>query len=142
MDNWYAEALWTITGEKYADSYKNGAFGGIKPKADFNPANFSGGAWEVGFRFSQFDASDYNTTGIGQGVGTDTAISAKAKGFAQADSYTVGIKFLPTSNMRFMVNYVKSEFSDPIGGASGGVVLNNKRINSEDALIMRAQWMF
>lgn len=152
MDNWYAEALWTITGEKYADIYKNGAFGGIKPKADFNPSNFSGGAWEVGFRFSQFDASDYNSAGIGRGVGTlDSAFTTtantvvtnnQAKGFAQADSYTVGIKFLPTSNMRFMVNYVKSEFSNPIGGASGGVVLNNKRINSEDALIMRAQWMF
>ncbi|NOT67885.1 MAG: hypothetical protein HOP04_06100 [Methylophilaceae bacterium] len=151
MDNWYAEALWTITGEKYADIYKNGAFGGIKPKNDFNPTNFSGGAWEVGFRFSQFDASDYNAVGVGEGVGSDdtsfktTATgtpSANARGFAKADSYTVGIKFLPTSNMRFMLNYVKSEFSDAIGGATGGVVLNNKRINSEDALIMRAQWMF
>ena len=31
-ENWYAEALWAITGEAYADAYKGGIFGGLKPK--------------------------------------------------------------------------------------------------------------
>ena len=32
----YVEALYMITGEKYSDFYKGGAFGGIKPKNEFN----------------------------------------------------------------------------------------------------------
>jgi len=140
--NWYAEALWTITGEAYADNYKGGAFGALKPKKDFNPSNFSGGLWEVGVRFSQFDASDYDTAGVGQANGTDAAISTKTKGFAKADSWTVGLKFLPTANTKLVLNYVNTQFNDVIGGATGGVIINNERVNSEKALNMRAQWMF
>ena len=142
---WYAEALWAITGEKYADGYKNGVMGSIKPLKDFDPATFSGGAWEIGLRYNEFDASDYNTIGIEQGTtlgAADAAISTKAAGFAKAKSYTAGVKFLPNSNMRFMLNYVKTDFSDVIGGATGGIVLNNKRVNDEQAVLMRAQWMF
>lgn len=141
-ENWYAEALWTITGENYADAYKGGAFGGLKPKNDFDPTTFKGGLWEVGVRYSEFDASDYNTAGIGQANGTDAGVTTKARGFAKADAWTLGLKFLPTSNMRFMLNYVATDFNDVIGGATGGLVINNKRVDDEKALNMRAQWMF
>ena len=147
---WYAEALWAITGEKYADGYKNGAMGSIKPLKDFDPATFSGGAWEIGLRYNEFDASDYDTLGVAVKTGgavSDAAFGAnnaatKAAGFAKAKSYTAGVKFLPNSNMRFMLNYVKTDFSDVIGGATGGIILNNKRVNDEQAVLMRAQWMF
>ncbi len=144
IENWYAEALWAITGESYADIYKNGIFGGIKPKNDFNPSTFSGGAWEIGLRYSEFDASDYNVAGIGQGVtGTaDARITTKAAGFAKAEAWTLGLKFLPTANTRLMLNYVSTDFKDAIGGDTGGIVLNRKRVDDEDAIIMRAQWMF
>lgn len=141
-ENWYAEAMWTITGEKYADAYKGGAFGGLKPAKDFDPTTFSGGLWEVGVRYSEFDASDYNAVGVGQGVGTDGGITTKAAGFAKADAWTAGLKFLPTANTRLMLNYVATDYSDVIGGATGGVIINNKRVDDEKALIMRAQWMF
>jgi phosphate-selective porin OprO/OprP len=145
-ENWYAEALWTITGESYSDAYKAGAFGSLKPKNDFDPTTFSGGLWEIGVRISEFDASDYNTTALGQGVvgsgPADAGVTVKARGFAEAQSYTAGIKFLPNSNMRFMLNYVKTDFDDAIGGASGGFIVNNERVDDEKALIMRAQWMF
>jgi phosphate-selective porin OprO and OprP len=142
---WYAEALWAITGEKYADGYKNGVMGGIKPLKDFDPATFSGGAWEIGLRYNQLDMSDNSPTGIavGQtGANIDASITTKAAGFAKAKSYTAGVKFLPNSNMRFMLNYVKTDFSDAIGGTTGGIVLNNKRIDEEQSVLMRAQWMF
>jgi phosphate-selective porin OprO/OprP len=141
---WYAQALWTISGEAYADNYKGGAFGALKPKKDFNPTDFSGGLWEIGVRFSQFDASDYNANGIAKGVGTadvDFGVDL-AKGFAKADAWTIGLKFLPTANTKFVLNYVKTDFKDIIGGATGGVILNQTRVNDEKALIMRAQWMF
>ena len=143
---WYAEALWAITGESYSDAYKAGAFGSLKPKADFDPTTFKGGLWEIGVRFSEFDASDYNTTALGQGVvgsgPADAGVTTKARGFAEAKSYTAGIKFLPNSNMRFMLSYDKTDFDDVIGGASGGLVINNERVDDEQAVLMRAQWMF
>jgi phosphate-selective porin OprO/OprP len=141
-ENWYAEALWTITGEAYADVYKGGAFGSLKPKKDFDPTTFSGGLWEIGVRYSEFDASDYNVSGIGKGVGTADAKVAGATGFAKADAWTLGLKFLPTANTKLTLNYVATDFKDVIGGATGGVILNQKRVDDEKALIMRAQWMF
>ncbi len=145
IENWYAEALWTITGEAYADAYKGGIFGGLKPKNDFDPATFTGGLWELGLRYSEFDASDYNAAGIEQGTmlgAADARITTKAAGFAKAEAWTAGIKFLPTANTRLMLNYVSTDYSDVIGGATGGVIVNNKRVDDEKALIMRAQWMF
>ena len=144
-ENWYAEALWAITGEAYADAYKGGVFGGLKPKNDFDPSTFKGGLWEVGVRYSEFDASDYNTLGIAKAAtANDAAITVanQAGGFAKAQAWTAGIKFLPTSNTRLMLNYVSTDFNDVIGGATGGVIVNNKRVDDEKALIMRAQWMF
>lgn len=142
-ENWYAEAAWTMTGESYSDAYKNGIFGGLKPKNDFDPTTFKGGLWELGVRYSEFDASDYNAVGVGNGVGTaDAKITTKAAGFAKANAWTAGLKFLPTSNMRLMLNYVSTDFKDIIGGETGGVIINQKRVDDEKALIMRAQWMF
>ena len=144
-DNWYIQALWTITGEVYADAYKGGIFGGLKPKNDFDPTTFKGGLWELGLRYSEFDASDYNSAGIEQGTtlgANDARITTKAAGFAKANAWTAGVKFLPTANTRLMLNYVDTSFKDVIGGASGGVIVNNKRVDDEKALIMRAQWMF
>ncbi len=140
--NWYAEALWTITGEAYADAYKGGIFGGLKPKNDFYPSMLKGGLWEIGLRYSEFDASDYDATGVGQGVGVDIGITTKAAGFAEASAWTAGVKFLPTANMRLMLNYVDTDFDNAIGGTTGGVVINNKRVDDEKAVIARAQWMF
>jgi phosphate-selective porin OprO/OprP len=145
-ENWYAEALWTITGENYADAYKGGVFGGLKPKNDFDPTTFKGGLWELGVRYSEFDASDYNADALDQGNDSagvvDSKITTKAAGFAKAEAWTLGLKFLPTSNTRLMLNYVSTDFNDVIGGTKGGVVINQKRVDDEKALIMRAQWMF
>lgn len=151
IKNWYAEVLWLVTGENYADFYKNGAWGGIKPKNDFDPSFKSGGrgAWEIGLRYSRFDASDFADeatrlaadTGIPNNTSCTTAGDGMC-GFAKADAWTLGVKFLPTANTRLMLNYVKTDFDDEIGGATGGLVLNGKDEDSEDALIMRAQWMF
>jgi phosphate-selective porin OprO and OprP len=145
IENWYAEALWTITGEAYADAYKGGSWSSLKPKNDFDPTTFKGGLWELGVRYSEFDATDYNAAGIEQGTtlgAADARITTKAGGFAQAEAWTAGVKFIPNSNMRFMLNYIDTDFSDVIGGATGGVIVNNKRVDDEKALVMRAQWMF
>ena len=58
-DAYYLEAMYMITGEKYADAYKKGAFGLVKPKNEFDIDKGTGlGAWEVGFRYDGFHVYD------------------------------------------------------------------------------------
>jgi len=137
---WYAEALWTITGESHASRYRNGAFSGIKPKNNFDAKNFKGGAWEVGVRYSKFDAGDFDEVGIRAGAGKDAQISTGASGYAKADALTVGVKFVPNPHVRFMLDYVKTDFEDQFGG--GSVSVNGKNEDDEQTILFRTQFAF
>ena len=69
IDAWYASVNWLITGERYADNYRNGAFGRIRPNANFSPNAAGMGAWELGLRYTNFDASDFkNSNDAGTGA--------------------------------------------------------------------------
>jgi phosphate-selective porin OprO/OprP len=124
VDSWYASASWMITGEKYASSYKGGKFDRISPIKDFDPKTLSGGAWEVGVRYSDFDGKDFR----------DAAVLA-ATAPAQVDAWTVGLKFIPTPNTRLMLNYVDSSFDKDIVSGTG-------QAKDEKAITMRAQMDF
>jgi len=130
MSAYYAEVLWLVTGENYADSYKKGKFDRIKPKNDFDPEFKNGlGAFEIGARYSNFDASDFkltNTAGTGK---------LKANYTNGADSWTLGLKWLPTANSRFLVNYVKTDFDTPVTYAG-------KTEKSDKTIMLRAQYDF
>jgi phosphate-selective porin OprO/OprP len=134
ITTWYAQALWTITGESHASRYKDGAFGALKPKNDFNPSTLSGGAWEVGVRYSSFDASDFRNS-------DGTAKAAGVKGFAEADAWTVGLKFVPNAHVRFMLDYVKTDFNKQIGNVNT-VLVNGKEVDDEKAILFRTQFAF
>jgi len=111
VDGYYLSTSWLITGEKYADAYKGGKFDRINPLRDFNPDNISKGfgAWEVGARYSSVDARDL-------GVTTTTA-------YNKADTYTVGLKWIPTPYVRVLLNYVGTE-----GEQVGGTKLDQKAV--------------
>ncbi len=137
VKTWYAEALWTLTGESHADRYKAGAFGALKPKNDFNPETFSGGAWEIGARYSKFDASDMDVPGLTTTSGSIT----KSSGFNEAKALTAGIKFVANPHVRFMLDYVKTDFNNPIGTTTG-ITVNGKSEDSEKAIMFRTQLAF
>lgn len=139
VNTWYAEALWMITGEKYADMYKEGAFGAIKPKTNFELGKDGMGAWELGLRYSKFDASDFNSPlFVGAAAtaanGVASAINTANSTF-EADAWTAGIKFVPNPNTRFLINYIHTSFDTPITVAG-------KLEDNEDAITMRAQYNF
>jgi phosphate-selective porin OprO and OprP len=146
VKTYYVEALWTITGEKWADRYKAGAFGALKPKKEFNSDDFTGGAWEVGTRFSKFDASDYNNanfiaTGTGATLTNNLAadgLGTSAAGYSEAKAYTVGVKFVANPNFRVMADYVYTDYNNMISAVS----LNGKNLTDEKAILMRTQIMF
>ena len=145
IDAWYVEALWLITGEHYADFYKDGTWGAVKPNANFDVyKENSPGAWEIGLRYSKFDASDFNnfTTQVASsaangnlGVTQISVNNATATNTLEADSWTLGLKFIPTPNTRFMLNYIDTSFDTPI-------LLGTKLEDKERAITARAQWNF
>lgn len=139
LDASYVEALWLITGENYADSYKKGKFDRIKPKNDFNPSGKGGfGAIEFGVRYSKFDATDFDTVANGATANTPvvTAASSSASYTNKADAYTVGLKWIPSPNARILLTYVKTNFDTPI------VAINGETVNDEKVLMMRTQYDF
>jgi len=113
---YYAQAVYNLTGESHA--YKDGTFGWIKPN---NPVDKGGsGAWQVGVRMSEFDASD---------------ISVATGKSNRATAMTYGITWFATDNLRFMLNYVDTKF-DALVGSSGS------RVNGDKAVMFRSQLSF
>ena len=80
-------------------------------------------------RFSKFDASDFKTTNVA-GTGVLTAGLTN-----EADAWTVGLKWLPNPNTRFLLNYIDTDFETP-------VTINGVTEDREKALLMRAQFDF
>lgn len=139
IDVWYAEALWLVTGEKYADAYKGGKFDRIKPLNNFNPDGPGKGAWEIGVRYSRFDAGDLESGAVK--VNTKKNMTSVAYAGAstvyttEADAWTLGVKWIPMPNWRFMANYVKTDYDS-------NIKINGKEFGSEDAFTVRAQMDF
>lgn len=133
IDAWYASVSWMITGESYADTYKDGLFGGrMKPKNEFVAPGAPGfGAWELGARYSEYDASDF--------VAAQTAVitplvAGNVAEFNGAKAYTVGVKWIPNPNVRYLLDYVKTDM-DCVAGVACVT-------DSEKAVNFRAQFDF
>lgn len=110
FDGWYVEAAYFITGE--SRNYKKGKFGAVSPRKVVGRKGL--GAWQLATRYSTIDLNDYEIEG------------------GQADSFTAGLNWFPTSTLRFSANYVK--VLDVDGGEHGG---------ENPALVqVRGQWAF
>ena len=137
INAWYTSVTWLVTGENYADAYKNGMFNRINPKQNFSWSNPGLGAVELGLRYSKFDASDFKlaTQGCVAGTGCLTAPTATTAYTNKANAWTAGAKWMLTPYARLMLNYVNTRFDTP-------VITNSKSSNNEKALTMRAQYDF
>ena len=149
----YIEAMYLLTGEKYSDFYKKGAFGSIKPKSEFNFDTNSGlGAWEIGLRYEMFDVSGAQL--IGPGVGrfqgtvnspsadSQTCASTTCDGNGGANTTTLGIKWVLNPNMLVKANWAHTKYDT----AFKPIDLKNndtqKLISEEDLIMIRGQYMF
>jgi phosphate-selective porin OprO and OprP len=147
INNWYADLSWLVTGESYADSYKSGVFGRIRPKQNFAMGKDGWGALELGLRYSKFDASDFGRSPDGSspimlantaGVCNTSKASAKTTNTcytSEADSWTAGAKWILNPNARILLNYIHTRFDTP-------VTTNGKTDDNEDVLVLRTQFDF
>lgn len=135
----YVEALFMLTGENYADWYKNGAWGGIKPKREFDIEKGTGlGAWEIGLRYDTFNAGDVTKDAIASS-GSRCQGSVTAACDASIKTYTAGIKWQLNPNMRVLANYSHTKFGTrftPVDLATTNL------IDSEDIYMVRTQFNF
>ena len=92
IDAWYTTLTWMVTGESYADSYKDGMFGRMTPKRNLALGKEGFGAIELGVRYSKFDASDFKTAAAGCVAGTGCLATATttAAFTNEADAWTAG----------------------------------------------------
>ena len=116
INGYYVQAMYNLTGESHV--YKDGIFNWVKPN---NPIDKGGrGAWQVGVRMSEFDAS---------GIAVATGKSNRAT------AVTYGLTWFATDNLRFMLNYVDTKFDSLVGSAGS-------RVNGDRAVMLRSQLSF
>jgi phosphate-selective porin OprO/OprP len=126
INAWYANLNWMLTGEQYADSYKSGVFGRMKPKNNLDDKE-GWGAWELGLRYSHYDASDFKSL--------LTTATSSTSFTSQASSWTGGVKWIMNPNARVLLNYIQTDYENQI-------LVNSKRDDKEKAIVMRAQYDF
>ena len=135
IDAYYANLTWLVTGEHYADNYRGERMVRIRPKNNFAPGKICCGAWELGLRYSKFDAGDFKSSNaVGTGV-------IPATGTSVADAWTVGVKWIVNPNTRFLLNYVRTDFGNTITvtpAAPGKATQTDK----ESAITVRGQFDF
>jgi phosphate-selective porin OprO/OprP len=121
---WYVSALYNITGEKWSDAYKDGAFGSIKPLVNFDTKNGGTGALQIGARYSQYDVT--KTTG----TASTTATSPKGT------TATLGLTWFVNSNMRVMLDHSMTKLDNNITLVTGATG------NKESVTTIRTQYNF
>jgi phosphate-selective porin OprO/OprP len=135
VKTWYAEALWLVTGEKYADSYKNGVFSSFKPKNEFDIDKGQWGAIELAFRAEGYDVDNATFTGAGGRIqGSTRGAEAGAK------TYTAGVRWILNPNLILKANYALTNFDyafAPIDVTSATAV-----VDKEKMMMFRTQYMF
>jgi phosphate-selective porin OprO/OprP len=132
----YAGISYMITGETYAQSYKNGVMDRMTPKNNFTGLDSAGyGAWEIGLRYSKFDGKDWAR----DGTILTTAASAN-----DVKSYSAGIKWITDPNTRFLLDYIYTDFNADIHGATstGTAYALSQTMKNEKAINFRAQFDF
>lgn len=143
MSAWYANVTWNVSGESYADSYRNGVVGRLRPNRDFRVGGDGWGALQLGLRYSRFDASDFRSGNpAGTGVLLDNP-AGTADGLLvatnEADAWTLGANWILNPNVRLVANWVHTRYDTPVLVRVNG---RNYDLDYENALTLRAQFDF
>ena len=157
----YIELMYNITGESWADAYKGGAFGSIKPKTNFmtdygGVVGMGTGAWQVGFRTSKYSASIANSADclgtaaspscdqIVTGTGV-TNSSSRVQNAESATTNTYALNWILNSNARIMFNYAETKFAHKVIILDTNVTnnaLNSGATDKERVISVRTQINF
>jgi phosphate-selective porin OprO/OprP len=165
----YMELMYNITGESWADAYKGGAFGGIKPKTNFmtdygGQVGMGTGAWQIGFRTSKYSSSVDNIatcTGAAETkcetaiTGTNSFTSSttgdpysRVQNAETARTNTYALNWILNSNARVMFNYAETKYGQSIilldvnSSTAGTNTLSSGATDKERVFSVRTQINF
>jgi phosphate-selective porin OprO/OprP len=159
-NTYYVETGYFLTGEKYANSYKNGVFGGFKPNNEFDLDKGDLGAIELALRLEGYDVEDGSISGAGRfqgnlssyAAGGSTNLSSNGSASSEygvagsapkskAMTYTAGIRWILNPNIVLKANLAHTKLGysyTPIDIGSA----NAAQVNSETLFMTRLQYMF
>jgi phosphate-selective porin OprO/OprP len=141
---YYLEAGFFITGEKYADSYKNGVFSSFKPKNEFDIDKGQWGAIELALRAEGYEVDNVSFTGSNGRIQGSIRDGETAQGNkAGAKTYTAGVRWILSPNLILKANYAQTNFDymfKPIDINTTAAPISN--IDRERLLMFRTQYMF
>lgn len=133
----YVSASWLLTGELFSEAYRNGVFARISPSNPFSTSGRGPGAVQLSVRYSVFDGADFkegNAIGTGA-LGGNNLAPLVTQSSPRADAYTVALKWMPTTHVAFILNYVRTQFDTP-------VVANGAPLRETNAVTLRGQFDF
>lgn len=143
IKSYYVNLNWLVTGEHYASAYANGLFGRLRPKQNFSPKGDGWGAFELGVHYTEWDASDFSILAVGAAnPGTGALIPTSSfTPTNKAKGWTVGLKWIPNPNTRFLLNVHKTDFSTPVTVSSSSPAAS-ATTSDEKAITLRGQFDF
>lgn len=121
FSGYYVSCSYFFTGEhrKYVAGEAGGEFGSISPMHPFALNGDGWGSWQVAFRYSSVDLNDGDING------------------GKEANYTLGLNWYLNANLRWSVNYIRTELEDRTRSVDGTVFDIDDGII--DTLLMRFQ---
>ena len=133
VDAKYYQLTYNITGESWAKAYnKGGKYKGIKPGQNWSKGS-GGGAWQVAFRHSTYDAEDVKIND-----GTSSHWGSRLQGSNEAKTLTYGLNWILNPNVKFMFNYADTDYEFPVERLNGDDKIQGDRTTS-DSQVMSAR---
>ncbi len=134
----YVAVVYNLTGESWYDSYKDGAFGAIKIKSNFDPSGSGIGAWQVGLRLSSYDGSDLRCP-----VAAQCNLGGNLQGSNKGETTTLGLTWFINPNSRVMLAHAITRFDQPLRGQFVGIRGNADIITDRESVTtLRVQYNF
>ncbi|MBI4546123.1 MAG: hypothetical protein HY703_13065 [Gemmatimonadetes bacterium] len=116
IDGWYVLGSYLLTGDEKRRNKP------VVPKAKFDPAKGTWGAWEVAARYEEFRADQ------------DVISSGIATGTNKVTGWSVGINWYPNRHMKAVLGFQHLEFEDAL-------TTNGTSQDNEDVLTFRFQFI-
>ncbi|MDB5393659.1 MAG: porin [Rhodospirillales bacterium] len=133
FDGGYAQVAYALTGETHKYNPASGSYQRLVPENAFSVKDGFPGAWEVAARVSYVDLNDHFI------AGRSLASQPSAVDGGRQTSYTVALNWYPNNYLRFMLDYLHTDYARANPTAVAGAVLGAPVGASIDAVALRTQ---